>query len=153
MPTPTFELIDAYEWIRTRNFVPADKTPLDGFNANPYVMGEFMELDSSYKMARGAGEAAVPSWPIFSETGRYDTQATARGLMPILWLLPFEAHTLICDTAVGAGISLGSPLTIDDVTYGGLTKRGLRAANAGLVVGYCTRVIGTNEINFIRTLT
>lgn len=150
--TVNFKLVSPFSLVQRRSFTygtPAELKPTD---ANPLVDGEWLELDSDYKADRGTGDAAVPSFPVFAETGRYDTQAL--GQVPLLYLGAFEADTLVY---TATGLAVGDPVYVGDVTAwmgGSLTKRGLldNGASAGLTVGYVTRIVSGGYMRFIRTL-
>lgn len=143
--TQTFKLVTAFEPITRRAFELADPEILKATNAEPLLGGEWLELDSAYKMARGAADPAlVPSYCFFGEPGRTEMQALGKGTF--LFLNQFEADTLIFDST---SLTLGCALEVGDVSYGGGTKRGLQLATSGVVVGYCTRLPATNN-NYLR---
>lgn len=151
--TVNFKLVSPFSSIQRRSFeygTPAELKPTD---ANPLVDGEWLELTAAYKMDRGTGAAEVPSWPVFAETGRYETQAL--GQIPMLYGGFFEADTLVY--AAGT-LAVGSPVVVKDVANWqgtGLTKRGLvevGADTSALVVGYVTRIVSGGYMRFIRTL-
>jgi len=147
-----FNLISEFQTIHRRPFELADPTILNPVNANPLVLGEYLQLDAAYKMARG-GEAAgatVPSFCYFAEQGRYETQAIQKG--PFLYGGFYEADTKVFD---GTGITtVGQPLAVGDVTYGSLTRRGILLNPGGgvLTLGYVTRLPANNNgfLRFIR---
>lgn len=155
-----FRLISEFQTIHRRPFVPADTGALKPTDSRPFVDGEWLELDSSYHMARGGDDnattedhATVPSFAIFAEQGRYETQAIQK--LPMLYLNQYEAETLIFDASAGAGVTVvGQPLFVADIDIGGIVRRGL-AANAGspsgneFVVGYVTRLPSANN-NWLR---
>lgn len=141
-----FRLISDFTPIGTRSFGLADTAILNPTNANPLIMGEFLEIDSSYKMARGSvTPAAVPSFAYFAEQGAYDVQGLGKG--PFLYLNSYEAETLVVDTT---GLAAGDGLEVSDITYGGLTRRGLQKLTTGHVIGYVTRVASSGWVRFIR---
>lgn len=155
-----FQLIDAFEWLRKRDFRPepdaGSVNPLNPYDARPYDIGEWLHLDANYRLTRGGDNVAgtidedlFPAFPFYLERGRTDMQAIANGRATVLWSGTFEAETDL----VNAGIALHDPLTVQDVNDGGIVRRGLGTAAAGLVIGYCTRVISATRIRFIRTLT
>ena len=172
----TFELVDGFEFIRRRDWGveasaadAAGHAPLNPLDARPYINGEWLQLNANYNMQRGgdnAGnltdEALVPSWPIFMERGRTDTQAipagrSATGVIltgqtTVLWNHAFEARSDVCDST---GLTVGAALAVFDlvepVTL--IVRRGLGLAVAGtVIVGYVTRLLDTNDIRFWRTL-
>src|SRR5215204_6523746 len=116
---PFFTLVSEVLPIQRRDFYAANTALLNPNNANPLIDGEWLELDSSYKAARGTGEAAVPSWVLFAERGRYDTQSI--GKVPLLFNGGYEAETKVY---TATGLAVGNALVVQDVTIGGLTKRG-----------------------------
>ena len=151
-----FNLVSEFTSIHRRSFELNDATLLDPSGADPLVLGEWLELlpTGGGKMIRGASGAAgslVPSFPVFSERGRYETQAL--GKVPMLYMGAFEADTKIFD-ATGI-VTVGQPLMVADTGVG--AQRGLKLhTGAGvLVVGYVTRLPTNNNgfLRFIRTLT
>ena len=147
---PHLTLITPVMAIQRRDFsydVPAQLNPT---NANPLLDGEFVQINSSYQVSRGsAGEVHVPTYPVFTEQGRYDTQAL--GKVDILFLGGFEAET---DLYTAAGLAVGSPLMVTDVTYGGLTRKALALAAGGgathTVVGWVTRLLTVSGVSKMR---
>jgi len=149
MAVQNFKLVSEFQTIHRRPFELADPALLNPNNANPLLDGEFLQHTTAYKMARGTGVAAVPSFAYFAERGRYEVQAIQKG--PFLYLGEYEADTLIMDAT---GVTLGMALVVQDVTIATLTKRGLArwpAAPAGTekVMGYVTRLPANNN-NFLR---
>lgn len=147
MSTPPYlTLISEVLPVQRRDFYAANTALLNPSNANPLLDGEWLELDSSYKLARGSGEQAAPAWQLFAEKGRYDTQAI--GKVPVLFMGGYEARSKIVDLA---GLAVGNALVVQDVTVGGQTKRGLAKLGAGagehLIFGYVTRVL-TDSVQF-----
>jgi hypothetical protein len=142
MAAPLFTLITELQVCIRRDFPLTDPTILNPLNANPLVEGEWLELDSSYLLKRGSGEglnAAV--FPVHTERGRYDTQAI--GKANVIFAGMYEAETLVHPADLSAGgYVIGAPLTVQDVTVGGLTRRGL-ALSGGTdertVVGFITK--------------
>jgi len=145
MAVQNFRLVSEFQTIHRRPFELTDPTILVPTATNPLLDGEFLELDTAYKMARGSGNpAAVPSFCYFAERGRYEVQAIQKG--PFLYLGAYEADTLIMDAS---SLAVGSKLEVGNVTVGGQVKRGLKLATTGLVVGYVTRLPANNK-NFLR---
>lgn len=146
MAVQNFKLVSEFQTIQRRPFELAAPELLDPTNVNPLLDGEFLELNSTYKMARGTvNPALVPSFAYFAERGRYEVQAIQKG--PFLFLGAYEADTLIFDPS---GITtIGQKLEVNNVTIGPVTKRGLKIYSSGLVVGYVTRLPGDNK-NFLR---
>lgn len=151
MSTPPYlTLVSELMPVNRRDFYAANTALLNPNNANPLVDGEWLEIDTSYKAARGSSEQAKPAFQIFAERGRYDTQAV--GKVPLLFLGLYEARCKIVSTT---GCSAGDALVVQDVTIGGLTKRGLAKLGAGsgqhMIFGYVTRVY-TGELQYITAL-
>lgn len=148
----TFKLVSPFEPIHRRSFVLDDPEIIKATNARPLVGGEFLQLTTAYKMARGGDgsqstpgtpddEATVPSFCFFGEPGRTEMQAIGKGTF--LYGGFFEADTLVFD---GDGLSLGSPLSVYDVDYGGIIRRGLAlAGGSNPVVGFVSRLPANNN--------
>ncbi len=141
---PFLTLVTEVLPLNRRDFVLANPALLNPNNANPLLDGEWLQIDSNYKAARGADgsgthEAIVPSWQLFAEKGRYDTQAVQKA--PVLFIGGYEAECKICDLT---GATVGNALVVQDVTFQSLTRRGLKVLGAGtgehLIFGYVTRV-------------
>lgn len=145
---PFLTLVSELLPVQRRDFYAANTALLNPNNANPLVDGEWLELDSSYKAARGTGEAAKPNFQLFAERGRYDTQAV--GKVPLLFLGMYEARSKIVNTT---GCAVGDALVVQDVTVSSLTKRGLAKLGAGagqhMIFGYVTKVISASELQYI----
>jgi len=143
---PHLTLVSEVLPVIRRDFYLTDATILNPNATNPLFDGEWLALDSAYKLARGSGEGAVPAWQVFAERGRYDTQAVVK--VPVLFTHGYEAET---DVATVAGLAVGDKLVVSDVAMGGQNKRGLiKAAGAGehLVVAFVTRLIGTTKVRY-----
>jgi hypothetical protein len=147
MPGPNFVLVTELQTLTRRDFTVASGALLNPFNANPLVDGEFLAIDANYQLARGSGEGTDPNvFPVHTERGRYDTQAI--GKANVLMLGMYEAETEIYDST---GLVLGGALTVQDVTIGGLVKRGLKleGVTAGRVrVGFVTKLM-TGKVRFV----
>jgi hypothetical protein len=144
---PYMTLITEVLPIQRRDFYMANTALLNPNNANPILDGEWLQLDSSYKLLRGSNTQAVPAWQVWAERGRYDTQAI--GKTDVLFIGGYEAETSICDVT---GCAVGDQLVVADVTVGGLTKRGLDKISAVtgiyLVFAYVTRLVGTTKLRY-----
>tara|TARA_Y100000310_G_scaffold219388_1_gene220796 strand:+ start:1142 stop:1666 length:525 start_codon:yes stop_codon:yes gene_type:complete len=171
-----FELIDAFEWLRTRDFAPEPNhggavNPLNPFDARPFQMGEFVTINNDYRIERGGnnaialagtadGEAGAntPSWPIYMEVGRYDAQAIAgnrgaTGATTLLWSGTFEARTTVCNSLLPVAMTVGAPVSIWDIdTFGTTVCRGLHTRNTGWTIGFVTRLNGNHDIRFVRNV-
>jgi hypothetical protein len=153
-----FELKSEFQTIHRKSFELADNAILNPNNANPLVIGEFLQLTTAYKMARGSADGVVPAFCYFAEQGRYETQAIGKG--PFLFGGFYEADTKVMDATLEATITaVGQPLMVNDVTIGGVVKRGLSAlpatpAGTEYVVGYVTRLPANNNgyLRFIRVM-
>lgn len=137
---PYFNLISEVLPVQRRDFTLAVPALLNPVNANPLVDGEWLGLNSSYQLARGVTDPEPkPTWPVFAERGRYDTQAIEKTV--VLFGGFYEAETKIYDAT---GITVGDWLEVTEVTIDSLAKRGLKeAAGAGVhwIVGVVTRVL------------
>lgn len=148
-----FKLTTPFIDLGVRTFPFTDPSILLPSNANPLVDGEFLELDASYKLVRGAAAvAAVPSFAYFLEQGAYTAQGLGKG--PVLMLHGYEADTMIFDS--GGSYAFGTPLVVGNVTIGAATKRGLlNVVTPGTdhVIGYVTRAPANNNgwLRFLRT--
>lgn len=143
-----FRLVSEFVDIKRRPFELAVPTLLDPTSANPLVLGEFLELDVNYKMIRGAASPAlVPSYCVFAEQGRFETQAL--GKVPMLYMGTYEAETKVMNAT---GLVVGDALEVANVTYGGQTRRGLVEFTTGLIAGRVTRLPANNGgfLRFIR---
>lgn len=154
-----------------RDFVLADKTLADPLNAVSLVDGEWMTLNSSYQLVRAAaigtlatagagGRAAVKSFPLWAERGRYDVRAQAQTKMPLIFRGDFEFDTRIFDAAAAAGsgaaiTTVMQPLKVGTIAIGSRNYCGLvghgGAADTDPVVGYVTRLPASNggKLRFI----
>lgn len=148
MPTPNFELVTELQTLTRRDFDVASSAILQPFNANPLIDGEWLTLDANYQLIRGTGEGVDPNaFVVHSERGRYDTQAI--GKANVLMLGMYEARTKVVDTT---SLALGSPLTVQDVTYQGATKRGLKlggATSGRVIVGFVTKLNDGGYVRFV----
>ncbi len=143
---PNFVLISELMSIQRRDFDLAVPDLLNPLNANPLLDGEWLTLNTSYQLARGSGEASRPTWPVFAERGRYDTQAI--GKTTVLFGGFYEAETRIANLS---GLVAGDLLVVGDVTVDALTKKGLlEAAGAGQhwVVGVVTKAPTGGKVRF-----
>lgn len=152
--------------LHRRDFALADTTLADPLNTTTgTVDGEWMTLDSSYKLIRaasiaGAGnQATIRSFPLWAERGRYDVQAIASRKMPIIFLGQYEFDTRIFDAAavVNGGLAITTvlqPLKVASITIGTRNYTGLvgtQYSSADPVVGYVTRLPAANggKLRFI----
>lgn len=147
--------------ITRRDFPLADPTLSDPLNAVALVDGEWMTLDSNYKLVRAAAigspgaRATLRSFPLFAERGRYDVRATADKKMPILFLGSYEFDTRVFDStaALGSGAAITAvlqPLKSATITvasagrnFVGLVGHG-GSADTDPIVGYVTRLPSAN---------
>lgn len=149
MAGPNFELITELQSIIRRDFPVASASLLEPLASNPLVDGEWLELNSSQQLVRGTGEgSSLLVFPVHTERGRYDTQAIGKANVLFaggIW----QASTKVVDTV---GLSVGSLLTVQDVSFGGLTRRGLKLKSnvAGkAVVGVVSKLISSSQIEFV----
>jgi len=150
-----------------RDFALNDKTLANPLNAVALVDGEFMVLNSSYKLVRATTIGSVGNlatqtgYVLFAERGRYDIRAMADVKMPVVWLGDYEADTRIFDAtvALGSGAAItfaGQPLKVATITigtrnYSGLVGHG-GAADTDPVVGRVTRLPASNggKLRFVK---
>lgn len=159
--TQYFKLISEFQTINRRSFPMADPAVLDPHNVRPLIIGEFLQLDSSYKMVRGGNdtvstpgtpddEATAPSFAYFAEQGRYEVQAIKKG--PMLYMHSYEAETMVMD---GDGLAIGDALGVFDIDAmgGSIVRRGLaKTGGSAHVIGHVTRLPADNNgyLRFIR---
>lgn len=145
---PYLSLISELLPVQRRDFYLADATLLNPNAANPVIDGEWLELDSNYKVARGVGNSAGLPFQVFAEKGRYDTQAI--GKTTLLFIGGYEAETTVANLT---GLAVGNQLVVADVTIGGLVKRGLvklpAVAGTYYVVGRVTRLPGAGKVRYL----
>ena len=149
-----FKLVTPFIDLGVRAFPFADTGIVLPSNANPLLDGEFLELNSAYKLVRGAaGIAPLPSFAYFLEQGAYTAQGLGKG--PILMLHGYEADTMIFGS--GGSFAYGTKVAIGDVTIGGVAnRRGLVnvvTPGTDYVIGYVTRAPANNKgwLRFLRT--
>lgn len=154
MPAPNFELVTELQVCIRRDFPLTTPGILNPFDAAPLVEGEWLELDSSYLLKRGATASVNHAvFPVHTEKGRYDTQAVQKA--NVVFAGQYEAETLVHPADL-TGYAVGDALTVGDVSVGGVTRRGLvKADTAGQpVVGYITKITGSGaaaKLRFIHT--
>jgi hypothetical protein len=151
MSGPNFRITVGLENLVRRDFPLATLAQLNPLNANPVVDGEWLALNSAKALARGSSEGASSLvFPVHTEKGRYDTQGI--GKANVIFAGPFEARSKVVDLT---GLAVGDYLTVQDVTFEALTRRGLKkksGTSGGIViVGVCSKIIGTTEVEFIHT--
>lgn len=152
-----FEPVSDILATQRRDFGLADKTLADPLNAVALVDGEWMVIDSAYKLVRAtvigtpANEAVQHSYPLWAERGRYDVRAMSGTKMPIIFLGGFEVDTRIYDATavVGSGAAIttvGQPLKVATITIGSRNYTGLVGAGASdtVLVGRVTRLPASN---------
>jgi hypothetical protein len=155
MSGPNVTLITELQMLNRRDFPVADESSLSPYSARPFIDGEWLALDANYKAARSgdnnAGtadeETNAAVFMAHTEKGRYDVVAIKK--VNLLMLQAYEAETKVVNLA---GLSVGSALTVQDITFGGLVYRGLalEGATAGRVrVGYVSRLPGNGVVRFI----
>lgn len=144
-----FELVTDVQMLRRRNFEVVNRALLSPDNANPFMDGEFVALNSAYKLDR-AGNGAF-AYVVWDEKGRYDVQALGK-LTVIHGGGGYEADTRVF---APAGLVLGGALGVSaSVTVDTLTKSGLANYSSGVVIGYVTRLPANNgnRLRFHETL-
>jgi hypothetical protein len=161
-----FELISDLLDMQRRDFPLADTTLADPTGATCLVDGEWMTLDTSYKLVRASTitnlneEASKRSFPLFAEKGRYDVRAIAGTKMPVLFIGEYEADTRIFNASADLGsgdpiTAVMQPLKVATISIGtryytGLVGHG-GSGDTSLIVGYVTRLPASNggKLRFI----
>lgn len=136
--------------------VPALADPL---NAVALVDGEWVTLDTNYKLVRASNVASVgnpatvKSFPVFNERGRSDRMGMADKKTTFLFHGEYEFDTRIFDAAavIGSGAAITTvlqPLKVATITIGARNYTGLvghgGSADTNPVVGYVTRLPASN---------
>lgn len=156
MPAPNFDLVTELQTLVRRDFVIGTVALLNPTNANPIIDGEWLELNSSYQLARGSGEGVALSYPVHTERGRYDTQAL--GKVNVLFAGMYEADIIVDSASYGSTAALGDALSVQSSTLLGVAaRRGLIKAVAfgtfgtgAMVVGFVTKVYaGLNKVRMV----
>ncbi len=148
-----FEIVSPTDWSRLNRppFEVADKDLLNPRVASPKVPlmdGEFLQLNSEYKLVR-ATDLVAPAYALIEWSGAYETQAS--GKVAVLMGNTYMADTIVFDAT---SLVLHSPLQHGDVTVGGLTRRGLVLRTAtNLILGYVTKLPASNggRLRFLQT--
>jgi len=144
-----FTLVTDLQPLLRRDFPLYDKTLANPNGTNPLLDGEFMNLNSSYQLIRGADGSI--GWAVFAEKGRFDVQVL--GKTTVLFGQTYEADTRIFTTT---GLTLLGKLQISASVTGpdGKTKSGLANYSSGAVIGYVTRLPANNGnmLRFIQCL-
>jgi hypothetical protein len=165
-----FEPVSDILATQRRDFALADKELAVALNPVALVDGEYMVLNSAYKLVRAStvaspGDLATQnSYTLFAERGRYDVQAMAEKKMPIIWMGDFEADTRIFDASValgsGAAITFaGQPLKVATITLGSRNYSGLvghgGTADTDPIVGRVSRLPASNggKLRYVRAAT
>jgi hypothetical protein len=154
MAQVNFKLMTPVQVIERQVFQLTDTTLLQSTNANPLVMGEWVQFDANFTLIRGDG--TVPAFPVFDELGRSDTQAI--GSVTCLITPGFIADTYVYDEDVSAP-ALGDALMVDTVSNSAVgtaltNKSGLNThAASDLKVGYVLRTAAANNgyLRFLHT--
>lgn len=152
-----FELTSDMMAIQRRDVPLADTDLAQPLNALALVDGEWMALDSNYKLARAAdltqsaGTVAASFVPylLWAERGRLDIQANVGGKAPIMWIGEYQGDTRVYDAALGATISaVNQPLKVAVVTIGSRKYSGLMGhggvSDSDPVVGYVEKLPDDN---------
>ena len=141
------KLVSEFQSIQRRPFELGDPSILVPTHAQPLVEGEWMELNATYKMIRGAADpGAVPAFCYFAEQGRYETQAIQKG--PFLYMGAYELDTKIMDAG---GLAVNDALEVAPVSIGGIVRRALQKLTTGHEVARVTRLPNVNN-GFLRIM-
>lgn len=165
--------------LHRRDFALATPGLADPLDAVALVDGEWMVINSSYKIERATditthghdgagGRAAQLAYPLFAERGRSDVLALAVRKMPIIFLGQYEFDTRIFDAtdtwATGsAADTVGMPLKVATISVANITGAARNftglVGHGGLsdpypVAGYMTRKPADNggKLRFINAL-
>jgi hypothetical protein len=146
-----FELVTEVQGLLRRDFPVADRNLVNPNNANPLMDGEFMNLDTAYKLVRGV-EGSF-GMGLFVERGRMDVQAI--GKVTVLMGGAYEADTRVFGAgmaAVGQRLMISASVTVDTLTKSGLVLHDGTATKE--IVGYVTRLPANNggRLRFMQTL-
>lgn len=158
-----FEPVSDILPIWRRDLPLADGTLADPNNALCVIDGEWLTLDTNYKLIRacdvtnGSAKAAVKSFPCFSEKGRSDRMGMSQKKTDILFRGEYEFDTRVYDAAAGTapittvlqGLKVAT-ITIGSRNFVGLIGHG-GSADTDPVVGYVTRLPTSNggKLRFI----
>lgn len=157
MTAPNFELITELQTLTRRDFTVADSNILKPLSTLPLVEGEWLEIDSNYKLARGTGTSPA-SFIVHTERGRYDTQSI--GKTNVLFAGQWEGETSMIEGAIGTFVP-GHMLKLAAITSGPNTGRvGIKICTAGVpvtgdvVVGVVTKANATTgKVRFLHMST
>lgn len=149
MAGPNLKITVGLENLVRRDYPVATPALLNPNNANPLVDGEWLVFDGNKNLVRGSSEGTGLPFPLHTEKGRYDTQAIGMG--NIIFGGFFEAWTKVVHIS---GLAVGDYLTVQDVTYQSLTRRGLKKKSGSsggiVVVGVVSKIDTTNaKVEFI----
>jgi len=159
MTAPNFELITELQTLTRRDFTVADATILKPLSSLPLVEGEWLALDSNYKLARETGTAVSPAvFPVHTERGRYDTQSI--GKTNVLFAGQYEAETSMIEGVIGTFV-VGHMVKTFIISAGANTGRvGIKICTGGVpvtgdvVVGVVTKVNATTgKVRFLHMST
>ena len=140
-----FRLKSELAKIDRKDFPISDPLLLDFESTSPLalIMGEYLTLDSNYKLARAANPGVPPGpWPLYMEKGRSDTQAFGEKRTMVLFMGGYWAETKVFTGTP----TLGQALEVADISFAGGTRSGLQAHAAGTnpVIGYVTKLAADN---------
>jgi hypothetical protein len=143
-----FDLVTDLQQLTRRDFTVADRALVNPTNANPILDGEFVFVDSAYKLIRAS--TGSYAWCVFMEKGRFDVQAL--GKLTVLQLGHYEADTRVFTSAgltLGGALKISSSVSLDDQT-----KSGLANYDSGVIIGYVTRLPANNggRLRFVKTI-
>lgn len=136
----------------------ADKTLADPSLSTAMTLGEWLTFNSTTQLVRPVviatqdNPAAVPSFPLFAQKGRSDTQSLADRNMPIIVGGFWIANTTIFDASrtVASGGPIATilqPLKVATVTIGSRNYSGLVGSTLNEnvpIVGYVHRLPASN---------
>jgi hypothetical protein len=156
--TPVTSILD----VNRRDLPIADPTLVNPLNSIVLCDGEWVTINTSYQLVRATsdvaapagGYAAVRSFPVFVERGRYDVQSMSQHKVTFLFGGFYEFDTRIFDAAatVHAGVAITfimQPVKVATVSfsgraYSGLVGHGGVGSDTDPIVGYVTRLPSSN---------
>lgn len=147
MPTvysqPLEILYPPFQKLETRDYPAKTEAQItDPQNANPLVEGEFVNILGGADTGTIQRAAKTDPHPMLylGQIGRTDIQTTKKA--PVALEPPLIIRTKLVD---GTGLVIGDKLMVDDITFNGLTRSGLKeaAGSGSFVVGQVLKA-GTN---------
>jgi hypothetical protein len=151
-----FRLVTELMSLHRRDWDVADAKILRPLNSRALVQGEWLEVNSAYKLARGGDNDAATAdictnamvFPVLTEQGRTDVQAIRKPNVAMFG--HYEAETLLINPT---GLGVGDPLSVADVNFGGIVRRALVKATMAtntILVGYVSKLPSPGGAGWVR---